>query len=213
MTEQNHVICTYHTDSEELKDIADNITLLQLDTTDETQIERTFEQLAADGTELDGLVYLAGYEPMQPFDQITAEAMRRSFDINTVGAALALRYAAPILKNPSSVVLTSLVISDRPNAMDPSFGAAKLAVENLAKSAAAKFREQGIRVNAIRPGAIGGPNSRLSRAPAPVREQLQPAMGDGVDLAPVFQFLLSAASHRINGTAILADGGASILQG
>ena len=94
------------------------------------------------------------------------------------------------------------------------YGASKHAVVGLTKNTGFMYAKEGIRCNAIAPGAVetnisasmkninefGMGRSRLAQA-------VIPSVGQPQDIAQVALFLASDESNFVNGTVITADGG------
>ncbi len=90
------------------------------------------------------------------------------------------------------------------------YTAAKHAVLGLTRSAAQEFARQGIRVNAVLPGATDTP--MMNRSPQPLLDamaSMSPTgkMGTPEDVARVAVWLASPESQWVNGQSIVADGG------
>ncbi len=89
-------------------------------------------------------------------EQQTEENYRQTFDINVLGVLLSLKYELPvILKNGGgAIVNTSSVLGQVGVAGMGVYTASKHAVNGLTRTAALEYAKQGVRVNAIAPGAI-----------------------------------------------------------
>ena len=108
-----------------------------------------------------------------------------------------------IVNNSSGAGLT-------PAPGQPHYTAAKHAVLGLTRSAAQEFARQGIRVNAVLPGATDTP--MMNRSPQPLLDamaSMSPTgkMGTPEDVARVAVWLASPESQWVNGQSIVADGG------
>lgn len=206
------VIVHTHDEMREAEDIATQIGGMSLagDVSDDADVVRLFDEAVTAHGPLYGLVCLAGTESNEPLHELTADGIDRVTGVNLRGTLLCAREGARRLSEGGRIVLTSSVVSDKPNPMDPVFGATKLATEQIAMSAAAALRDRGITVNAIRPGGIGGDDTRLDRAPDFVREGMGDLIGHPIEIARVVRFLLSDAAARITGQSILIDGGLSL---
>jgi NAD(P)-dependent dehydrogenase (short-subunit alcohol dehydrogenase family) len=92
-------------------------------------------------------------------DGQTEENYRQTFDINVLGVLLSLKYEIPaILKSGGgAIVNTSSVAGQVGMAGMGVYVASKHAVNGLTRSAALEFAKQGVRVNAVAPGAIQTP--------------------------------------------------------
>ena len=158
-------------------------------------------------------MYCPGTIRLQPFDKINDQAYEDDFRVNLVGAVRAIGAALPALKaaEQASVVLFSTVAVTTGMPMHACVGAAKGAVEGLARSLAAEFAPH-IRVNAIAPSLTDTPlagallrTDRQRRAAAD-RHPLE-RIGDVADQAAAARFLLSREARWITGQVLHVDGG------
>ena len=114
-------------------------------------------EAAADGGGLGGLVYAVGTINLKPLGALTDEDFARDWRVNALGAALAMRAAAPALKRDGgSVVLFSTVAVAQGFAAHASVSMAKGAIEGLALALAAELAPQ-VRVNCIAPSLTRTP--------------------------------------------------------
>ena len=180
---------------------------------------QTFDQVMQDcQPSLDGLVYSVGTINLSPFSRLTAEDYLRDFQINAVGAAMAIRAALPALKKSdqtSSVVLYSSVAAQSGFSLHASIGMAKAAVEGLVRSLAAELSPK-IRVNAIAPSLTQTPlagkviaNDQMAQKIACMHPLKR--LGTPQDIAGMTTFLLSEKADWITGQIFAVDGGRSTL--
>ena len=92
-------------------------------------------------------------------DQQTVENYRHTFDINVLGVLLSMKHEIPAMlkSGGGAIVNTSSVAGNVGMAGMSVYVASKHAVEGLTKATALEFAKQGIRVNAVAPGAIQTP--------------------------------------------------------
>ena len=159
--------------------------------------------VVSDGA-LDALVVVAASTPAHhPVEAYTDDEFEAAWETpirTTVDAMCAarLRGASRMVVVTGTHGMTGAA-DDAPNAM------AAEALRALVKSAARQWGPQGITVNsvAVDPAAVGGdPSTGTIAAPA-----LGPVADESTALAPLIAFCCSAASGRLTGSTLVADGG------
>ena len=182
--------------------------------------EDLFSQVAEEaGDALAGMVYAIGTLNLKSLNRLTADEMRRDFEVNALGAALAIQYLVPALRKnsrPASVVLFSSVAAEQGFKMHTSMGMAKGAVRGLTLSLAAELGPK-VRVNAISPSLTRTPlaenmlsNEKLAEAIGKMHAMER--LGTAEDMAALVEFLISEKSSWITGQIIGVDGGRSTLR-
>jgi len=127
----------------------------------EADVVSVYERAEALGP-LDGVVVNAGImaAPPLPLAEMTAERLRRVFDINVLGAYLCARDAARRLSTArggrgGSIVLVSSVLARLGSPFEyVDYAGSKAAIETLTIGLAKELGSDGVRVNAVRPGLI-----------------------------------------------------------
>jgi NAD(P)-dependent dehydrogenase (short-subunit alcohol dehydrogenase family) len=152
------------------------------------------------------------------FEQ-SAEDWAEILRINLIGPAMAIRHAAPLMKERGggSIICTASVAGIRSGAGSPAYSASKAGVISLVKSAAQQLSGSNVRVNAICPGLIETGMTRMiyERARDKGQEQklghLNPLKRGGApqEIASAALFLASDESSYVNGHALVVDGGLS----
>ena len=173
----------------------------------------------AAGERIDGLVYAVGTINLRGFQRLEAEDYLRDFQVNALGAALAVKDALKALKKSesASVVLFSSVAALNGFSFHASMGAAKGAVSGLTRSLAAELAPK-IRVNAIAPSLVETPLTGKMLANEKTVDALAAfhplkRLGTAEDIAAVAAMLLSPESGWMTGQIISVDGGRSTLAG
>jgi NAD(P)-dependent dehydrogenase (short-subunit alcohol dehydrogenase family) len=152
------------------------------------------------------------------FEQ-SVEDWQEILRVNLIGPWLAIRHAAPVMKEQGggSIVCTASVAGLRAGAGGPAYSASKAGVIRLVQVAATQLAGSNIRVNAICPGLIetGMTKSIYDMARAAGKEDrighLNPMKRGGVpeEIAAAALFLASDESSYVNGHAMVVDGGLS----
>ncbi len=150
------------------------------------------------------------------FEQ-TPEDWQEILRVNLIGPFLAIKHAAPALKERGggSIICTASVAGIRAGAGGPAYSASKAGVIRLVQVAATQLCGANIRVNAICPGLIetGMTQGLFDRARAEGKEamigHLNPMKRGGVpdEIARAALFLASDEASYVNGHALVVDGG------
>jgi len=128
------------------------------DSSKESDVSRLVEFTVGKYGRLDHAFNNAGVEgiPGLTSDQQTEENYRQTFDINVLGVLLSMKHELPVIlqNGGGAIVNTSSVLGRVGVAGMGVYVASKHAVEGLTRTAALEFARQGVRVNAVAPGAI-----------------------------------------------------------
>ena len=130
---------------------------VEVDVTDEDDVDHLFPTVAAELGPVTGLVNNAGVtSPMGRLADAKVEDLRRVVDVNLIGVLLCARRAAAVLPRGGAIVNVSSSASTigSPNTY-VHYAATKAAVDALTVGLAKELAPDGIRVNAVSPGIIG----------------------------------------------------------
>ena len=138
-------------------------------------------------------------------------------DVNLTGSFRCAEAMFPALKSAEGKVINVASMYARfgsPN--NPAYGASKAGVEQMTKSLAIAWAEDGIRVNAIAPGFIVTEQSATARRDPAFTEAIKARTpmgrwGQPADIAGTALFLASDAAAFITGACIPVDGGYSVV--
>lgn len=184
-----------------------------IDALDESAFERVTSEA---GERIDGLAYCIGTINLRSIARLETADFIRDFEINALGAALAVRAAAGAMKKasePASVVLFSSVAAERGFPLHASIGMAKGAINGLTVSLAAELAPR-IRVNAVAPSLTKTELAKGILSMQGMEEKLaalhpMKRLGEPGDAAALAAFLLSPESGWLTGQVIGVDGGRS----
>jgi len=149
--------------SRELEQLAEreslNLTVLDLDVTEDASVERAVNEVAAKGGRIDVLVNNAGYGIMDLSETVTVAQAQRQLDVNFFGVVRMNRAVLPVMKRQGSGLLLH-VSSGGGRLAIPGMGlycASKFAMEALAETYRYELASQGIDSVILEPGPYATP--------------------------------------------------------
>jgi NAD(P)-dependent dehydrogenase (short-subunit alcohol dehydrogenase family) len=188
------------------------------DVTEETTWQAVVDRLKDSGYHSYGLVTSAAILDVGLVTENTKAQILRTFDVNVVGTALAMKALIPLMVETGggSIVAVASVNASFAEQQLALYNSSKAAVRQLARTAALDHARQGIRVNVLSPGAMmaGLFQRHLESAADPdlfhkTRAKRQPVgrITSARDVARAGLFLLSNGAGALIGSDIIADGG------
>lgn len=154
---------------------------------------------------LDVIVLAAAVMPVAPAAKTTDEQWRAAVDTILGSAFYVARAALPELPRGGSIVVVSSVNAFLAAPGLPGYAAAKAGVNGLVRQLALEYGPQGIRVNAVAPGLIGGEDVDRATEGYPLGRTGRPE-----DVAHAVCFLASDRAAFVTGVVLPVDGGLSI---
>jgi NAD(P)-dependent dehydrogenase (short-subunit alcohol dehydrogenase family) len=158
-----------------------------------------------------------------PADQISEEALDKSFAVNFKSAWLACKHALPHLRKVGGSITIISSLAARNQYPWIGYKATKTALIALTETLAAAEARHQVRVNAILPGAMNTPMAIEPRVAKGVpREEVIAArdrrvplgkMGTGWDVGYAALFLHSDEAQFITGVSLAVDGGELVAAG
>ncbi|MCP5366912.1 MAG: SDR family oxidoreductase [Hyphomicrobiales bacterium] len=191
------------------------------DVRDSGAVEAMFDAIWADGP-LDGLVNNAAGNFIARTETLSPRAFDAVVDIVLRGAAYCIlacgrRWIAA--GRGGTILSVSTSGAEQGRAFTVPSAAAKAGVVAMTRSLAVEWGPKGIRLNAVAPGYFPTPGAweRLFPADAVARPQEMQVplrrLGEHIELANLFSYLMSDGAAYVNGQFITIDGGRALQEG
>ena len=174
------------------------------------------QNLVSQCPSLHGVVYSTGISEIKPARFVTADDIRKNFEVGFDAPVLlttALLRGKKLVANNCSLVFVSSISIRYPFVGGSMYISVKAALENYARVLGLELAPKGIRVNCVAPAFVKGPMLDQTRETTNQEtinqiEARQPlGLGEPEDVANTIAFYLSPASRWISGTSLLMGGG------
>lgn len=164
---------------------------------------------------IDILVNNAGVQfPQTGIENISAEQMRLTFEVNFYGLFIMTKLVLPYLKCGSSIINTTSITAYEGNEWLIDYSSTKGAIVSFTRAMAHSLVSDGIRVNAVAPGPIWTPLQPASwpadYIPTFGSDTPMKRAGQPFELAPTYVYLASEDSSYVTGQVLHVDGGQSM---
>jgi len=215
---------TYVVDRNKIEGMPEGMFTFQADVSQEEGVKSIFNWFGQNNNTLDVLVNNAAIQICKPMVQMTVEEWDTVQHSNLRSVFLTAREGYPLLKAcKGSIVNVSSVHAVATSADISSYAASKGGVVALTRAMAIEFAPDGIRVNAVCPGAVDTPmlHAGLSRdhvSGGSIEERMAELgartvigrVGKPEEIAQTIMFLAdSDQSSFITGSYLVIDGGAT----
>lgn len=188
------------------------------DVADDESIKDAFSFIEGTYDRLDICFSNAGHGRYGELRKLKTADWRKHLDINLTGAFRVAQEAAnrmASLGNGGAIVFTASVGAVMEVDLFGAYSASKAAIPILAKTMAAEYGADRIRVNVVMPGVIITAMTQDILTQPALRAHLESEtpmgrLGRPEDVAEVVAFLASDAAEFITGTSITIDGGQTI---
>lgn len=188
---------------------------------DPNTAEKISSILSSEWRSLDAFINSAGVFMNADFFHSSMEDWRKPFDIMVSGAMLCTRAAAELMTNGGRIIHITSIWGERVAGAGGAYGMAKAAINQFCRSMALELAPRNILVNAIAPGFVDTPMSKVGNINEletdwfrqnylegwhlPLRRAAQPE-----EIAGVAYFLAGPDASYITGQVLPVDGGLSI---
>lgn len=169
---------------------------------------------------LDILVLNAAIAKPAPLEAVSEATFDETVGINLKGVFFTLQQALPLLREGSSVIVTTSITNQLGSPNFSVYAACKAALKSLVASLALELIPRKIRINAVSPGPISTPMFDRFGLPPEVAQGIKDEIqgkspirrfGNPEEIAKVNLFLASDDSSYVVGEEIVVDGGMSLL--
>ncbi|MCM5705212.1 SDR family NAD(P)-dependent oxidoreductase [Larsenimonas salina] len=189
------------------------VRFMPCDVNDEAAVQRLVRQVVSEFGRLDMAVNNAGiYNESATIDQSDTQNFRDMFETNVLGVYYGMKYQIAQMKQQGGGAIVNLASIAGLNGVPwtGTYCATKHAVVGLTKAAALDHAAEGIRINAVAPGAIHTDiiAAQIEAAEAEL-DAMHPIgrMGQPEEIAEGIVWLLSQESRFVAGHTLNIDGG------
>lgn len=202
------------------KELGSEVLAICADVSSASEMANAAKTLKAELGSLDVLFANAGIAKPMPFSDVDEANINDQVDVNFKGVIYIIQSTLSLLKNPSSVIITSTSMIEKGVVGMSVYAATKAAVRSLARTLSAELVSRGIRVNTISPGLIetpiygklGLPQETVSAWAGQLMAKVPASrFGQSDEVARAVLFLASDDSSYMLGENILFDGGMSTI--
>lgn len=179
---------------------------------------RAVADLAGDrGGRVDVLVNVAGWFPVQPFDEVSADDFRKVIDVNLTGTFLMIRAIWPLMKGRGwgRIVNIGSASTFEGVADQVPYVSAKAGLFGMTRSLARAMGSEGVTVNMVTPGLTRTPAVKKSMPEAMIKKSVESRAlqreEQPEDLVGAIFFLASPDADFISGQTVNVDGGKHML--
>ena len=195
---------------EAVKIIGKNVTGVQGDVANLSDLDRLYETVKTTGRRIDIVFANAGLAEFLALGKITEEHFDKLFNINVKGTLFTVQKALPLLNDGASIILTGSVASVKGTPGFWVYGATKAAIRNFVRGWTVELKDRRIRANVLSPGPTDTP--LMNRQPTEVIARIVSTIpigriGTSEEIAKAALFLASDDSSFVTGIELFVDGG------
>jgi NAD(P)-dependent dehydrogenase (short-subunit alcohol dehydrogenase family) len=195
-------------------EIGSNVTAVQGDVSNPSDLDRLYKEVAAKKGKLDVLFANAGIAQPVPTPDVTTEHYDKTFGVNARGVFFTVQKALPLMKDGGSIIVNGSGAWQKGIPMYPAYSATKAALRSFVRTWTAELAGKGIRTNVISPGPVETPilEGQFGENTDAVKERFKAMVpmgriGKPEEIASAAVFLASDESSYISGIDLPVDGG------
>lgn len=207
--------------AEGIKEIGPSATAVEVDVSDEAEVEAMVATATERLAPIDVLVNNAGVSDRTPAVEYTLDAWQTVIDVNLTGVFLCAKHVGRQLLDrdaPGTIVNMASMSGFVANVPQPqvAYNASKAGVVMVTRSLASEWASEGIRVNAIAPGYMRTKMVDDALADGPdmgetwLEDTSMDRLGRPEEIKPLMVYLASDASSYVTGEVAFIDGGFTI---
>jgi NAD(P)-dependent dehydrogenase (short-subunit alcohol dehydrogenase family) len=199
--------------AEAAKQIGRNVTAIQADAANLDDLDRVTAAVKEEKGVVDIVVSNAGFTEQASIDTITPEHFDKAFNLMARGPVFMVQKLLPLMTGGGSIILVSSAMHLMGIPGHTAYAATKAALRSYARTWAAEFKDRGIRVNMLSPGATDTPILDGQSAPREEVVKMYQSMvpigrlARAEEMASAALFLASDQSSYMTGADLMNDGG------
>ncbi len=201
----------------EFRDLGIETEAFQADLSQENDVDRMFDAVHDRFGRLDALVTTAAIWKAKKLEDLSADDLRRNFDVNTLGTFLCVRRAGLMMADQQSggtVVTVGDWAIERPYPDHAAYFVSKGAIPTLTRTMAVELaaRNPRVRVNCIHPGPVmTPPGLNEQQRQARINATLVKEADDPETMVRTVLFFIE--NSFVTGVCLAVDGGRTIYAG
>ena len=194
-----------------VKEIGKNVTGVQADSGNLSDLDRLFETVKTQKGNLDILFASAGVGDFNfPIGSVTEQIFDKTFDVNVRGTLFTVQKALPLLRDGGAIILNGSIAGMKGFPGMGVYNASKAAVRSFARTWTNDLKTRKIRVNVLSPGSID--TGVFVGIPQAMKDQFiaqipMGRIGESEEIATVALFLACSDSSFVTGIELFVDGG------
>lgn len=181
-----------------------------------SDLDHLYSEIKAECGHLDVVFANAGFSQFGPFEAVEEDTFDKLVAVNLKGVFFTIQKAVPLLKNGSSVIITSSVTVKTAWPTTSVMSAIKSGLSSFARTMSGELADRKIRVNALSPGPSD--TEMFGRVPGEkegeaIKDMLRASnpskrLAEPLEIAKLAVYLASDDSAYVVGADFAIDGGA-----